>query len=215
MIGEFFRLLFPDKCLLCGKVLGRGELDLCGDCRASTQEFAQDGRGIAGIRALTAVWYYDGQVRESIVRYKFHGRRGYAPGYGRALAMRVARDLPMPDVIVGVPISAKRLRERGYDQVELLAKAVSRELGIPCVRALDKHRDNRANSSLESAKERFANVRDVYRVTAKELVAGKRVLLIDDVITTGATMGECARMLRLAGAAEVICGAVAVSNKRI
>ena len=192
MIGEVFRILFPDKCLLCGRVLGRGELDLCGECRTATPEFAASSRKIHHCSAMTAVWYYDGAVRESILGYKFRGRRSRAGGYGRMLAMRVLRDLPAPDVIVGVPISAARLRQRGYDQVELVAKAAGRELAVPYVRALEKHRDNQANSSLESAAERRKNVRDVYRVVKPEAVAGRRVLLVDDVITTGATRSECA-----------------------
>lgn len=214
MIGEVLRILFPDKCLLCGSVLGRGELDLCGQCRAQTPEYVRDGRNPRHISAATAVWYYDGAVRDSILGYKFRNRRSRAPGFGRLLAMRIARDLPMPDVIVGVPISAKRLKERGYDQVELVARTVSRELGVTYVRALEKHRDNKANSSLESAWERWANVRGVYRVCDPEQIAKRRVLLIDDVITTGATMSECAKTLRQAGAAYVTCAAIAAGQDR-
>lgn len=214
MIGEVFRLLFPDKCLLCGGVLGRGELDLCGRCRASTPEFVREERRIRHVSAWTALWYYEGTVRESILGFKFRSKRSRAAGYGRMLAMRILRDLPQADLIVGVPISAKRRKERGYDQVELLAKAVSRELGVPDVHALEKHRDNRANSSLESAGERWANVKDVYRVTDPGQIAGRRVLLLDDVITTGATMSECARTLREAGAADVMCAAIAAGRDR-
>lgn len=214
MIGELFRLLFPDKCLLCGGVLDKGEFDLCAHCREHTPEYAFTGRSLPGTGAMTAVWYYDGAVRDSILGFKFRGKRSRADGYGRALAMRVLRDLPMPDVVVAVPISARRLKERGYDQAELLAKAVARELGCPYEGALRKHKDNAANSSLESAKERKANVKDVYRVVLPEAVAGKRVLLIDDIVTTGATLSECARTLKDAGAAEVVCGTVAATEYR-
>lgn len=214
MIGEIFRILFPDKCLLCGAVLDKGEFDLCGQCREHTPEYTFTGRALPGIGAMTAVWYYEGAVRDSILGFKFRGKRSRADGYGRALAMRVLRDLPGPEVVVAVPISAKRLKERGYDQAELLARAVAKELGCPYVSALRKHKDNAANSSLETADERRANVRGVYRVEEPGSIAGKRVLLIDDIVTTGATACECARQLRHAGAADVVFGAIAATEYR-
>lgn len=213
MIGDVFKLVFPDKCILCGELLKKGELDLCGRCRNDTPEYDRWGQKIQHVSDMTAVWFYEGDVRESILRYKFRGRRSYAPGYGRAVAMRISRDLPLPDVVTWVPVSKKRLKERGYDQVELLARAVSRELGVPCAGCLEKIRDNRPNSSLESAEARRENVRGVYRAADGAQVSEKRVLLIDDVVTTGSTAAECAGVLRQAGANDVMCAAVAAGRK--
>ena len=153
-----------------------------------------------------------GDVRRSIHRYKFGGARHYAEVYGRLLAMRIQRDLPGADVLTWVPVSRRRKRERGYDQVELLADAVSSELGIQKEALLEKFRDNRANSGLKTPAERRANVLGVYKVPEGAEVRGKRVLLLDDIVTTGATASECARVLLTAGAREVIFAAVAAAG---
>ena len=108
-------------------------------------------------------------------------------------------------------ISRQRKRSRGYDQVELIAKALSRELGIPAAPVLKKIRHTPPQSSLKSAAERRATVLGAYRVIAPDAVSGKRLLLLDDVITTGATASECARMLTMAGAAAIDCAAVSVA----
>ena len=125
---------------------------------------------------------------------------------------QIARDLPEADMITWVPISAKRLRKRGYDQVQLLARAVGPELGIPVEPLLEKIRDNRANSGLKTPAERRANVLGVYKAVGQEHFRGKRVLLLDDIVTTGATASECARVLLTAGAEEVIFAAVAAAG---
>ena len=213
MIRRLLEWLFPRKCILCRSILGKEETDLCRACRTDQPEYPFGRKKVPHISALTALWRYDGDVRKSIHRYKFGGARHYADAYGRLLAMRISRDLPTADVITWVPVSRKRRRARGYDQVELLAKAVGPELGIPVEPLLEKFRDNRANSGLKTPAERRANVLGVYKVIEPERLHGKRVLLLDDILTTGATAGEAARVLLTAGASEVHCAAVAASRK--
>ena len=195
--------------MLCQSILTRQELDLCRKCRVDQPQYRYGRKKVPFTADLTAVWMYEGQVRKSLHRYKFRGARHYADGYGRLLAMRILEDLPQADIITWVPISARRLRSRGYDQVELLCGAVSRELGIPSEALLVKFRDNRANSDLKTPAERRANVLGVYKVPEGADIRGKRVLLLDDIVTTGATASECARVLLTAGAEEVIFAAVA------
>ena len=209
MIRRMLEWLFPRKCVLCRSILPKEETDLCRNCRLDQPEYPYGKKKVTHITDLTAVWMYEGDVRRSIHRYKFNGARHYADAYGRLLAMRILRDLPQADVITWVPISRQRMRKRGYDQVELLAKAVGGELGIPTEKLLEKFRDNRANSGLKTPAERRANVLGVYRAVGQESFRGKRVLLLDDIVTTGATASECARVLLTAGAEEVIFAAVA------
>ena len=212
MIRRMLEWLFPGKCVLCRKILQKEETDLCRACRANQPEYPYGKKKVTRIADLTAVWMYEGNVRRSIHRYKFNGVRHYADVYGRLLAMRILRDLRPADVITWVPISRRRLRKRGYDQVELLAKAMGGELGIPTEKLLEKFRDNRANSGLKTPAERRANVLGVYRAAAPDRIAGKRVLLLDDIVTTGATASECARVLLTAGAEEVLVAAVAAAG---
>ena len=209
MIRRMLEWLFPRKCVLCRSILHKEETDLCRNCRLDQPEYPYGKKKVTHIAQLTAVWMYEGNVRRSIHRSKFNGARHYADAYGRLLAMRILRDLRPADVITWVPISRQRLRKRGYDQVELLARAVGGELGIPTVKLLEKFRDNRANSGLKTPAERRANVLGVYKVPEGADIRGKRVLLLDDIVTTGATASECARVLLTAGAEEVIFAAVA------
>ena len=78
-------LLYPDKCLLCGRVLEKQEMDLCHGCRIAAPEFGGFHNKIPFLDSCTALWYYEGDVRRSLLRYKFYGRQNYAPGYGRFL----------------------------------------------------------------------------------------------------------------------------------
>ena len=116
------------------------------------------------------------------------------------------------DIITWVPLSAKRYKERGYDQAKLLADAVGAKLGVKPIRTLRKVKHIPKQATMGSPEKRRANISGAYTVINCEAVEGKRILLIDDIITSGSTLGECARMLRQSGAAEVVCAAVARSR---
>lgn len=205
-----FSFLFPPKCVLCGNLLSREETDLCHTCREETEEFSKTKRNIPFVAQWTAIWYYKDNVRKSIHKYKFGNARSYADAYGRLLAMKLL-DADF-DVLTWVPISSMRMFKRGYDQSKLLAQAVAKELGIPAVKTLKKIRNTKPQSTLTEASERRANVLGVYKIKNKEAVAGKRILLLDDVVTTGSTASECAKTLLTAGAAEVQFVAIAATS---
>lgn len=208
-------LLFPPKCVLCGEILEPKVLDLCHDCRGKAPVVEHCREKHRFISEWTALWYYEGNARESLLRFKFARKRSYAQSYGRLLALRISEDLQNSfDVISWVPISRRRKAKRGFDQVELLAKAVSRELNMPAVKLLRKIRHNPAQSTLKGESARRANVLGAYNTVEPFPARGKRVLLLDDIITTGATVQECAKMLMLAGAESVCCAAVATRKKQ-
>lgn len=209
------RLLFPPKCVLCGRVLQEEETDICRECRVHTEECPINKyRKLQFLDSWLGVWYYESWVRRSIIRYKFHGARNYADCYGRVLAMKLRNAHPEGfDLLTWVPVSGLRKFLRGYDQVELLAYAVGRELKMEPAALLKKVRHNRPQSSIRGDAHRRANVLGVYRVKEPDVLKDKKILLLDDVITTGATVGECARILLTAGCAEVHCGAIAVSRR--
>jgi len=208
------QLLFPPKCVLCGRLLQREETDLCGTCRTEAPEYAGRKEKIQFLDSFTAVWYYEGNVRRSLLRYKFYNARSFAAVYGRLLAMKLLQQYPEGfDCITWVPVSFFRKLTRGYDQVELLARAAGKELGVKPVPLLKKIRHNRPQSGISGLPQRRANVLGAYRETDREAIAGKRILLLDDVLTTGATAGECARVLLTCGAKEVHCAAVAAARK--
>ena len=214
MIGRaILNLLFPRKCILCGRLLERHETDLCRSCRVDSPECLKSSRQFSFLDSWVAVWYYKDCIRESLHRYKFGRCRHYAAVYGRLLAMRIQNEYPDGfDLLTWAPISAARKFRRGYDQVELLAKAVGQELGMEPVRTLKKVRNNPPQSHISGQAERKANVLGVYRAVCPDEIKGKRILLLDDIITTGATAGECARVLLTAGAQEVHCGCIAAAQ---
>ena len=215
MLRRLLRLIFPPKCVLCGKVLEKNETDFCGHCRKNAPEFQKSDFRLSFVAGWTSVWYYKDTVRSSILRYKFGRRRSYAPAYGRVLAMKLAKEeLTDFDILTFVPIAPLRRLSRGYDQVELLARQVSGELGLPACRTLRKIRNTPPQSGISDAARRRANVLGAYRAVDPDFLQGKRILLLDDIITTGATASECARVLLTAGAKEVYCAALAASNHK-
>ncbi len=206
-------LLFPPKCILCQRVLRRSERNLCPTCQSSiiTRENSKD--NLRFISDWYSLWDYQEDVRQSIHRYKFRDRQNYASGYASILATKLAGKWDV-DGIAWVPISKKRRRSRGYDQSQLLAQALSRELSLPVVPALDKVVDNKPQSSIGGEAQRRANVLNAYMPNSPEAIKGKKLLLVDDVLTTGATACECAKVLNLAGVEKVYLATVAASTKR-
>ena len=206
-------LLFPPKCILCGNILEKEDTDLCRRCRVESPWCPQSQVKFSFLDSWTAVWYYKGYIRRSLIRYKFYRARHYAAGYGRLLAMKIIQEYPDGfDLLTWVPVSPWRKLARGYDQMELLAKAVAAELGMEPVPTLRKVRHNRPQSCIHGQAQRRANVLGVYRPEFPEIVKGRRILLLDDIVTTGSTAGECARVLLTAGAKEVHCGFLAAAH---
>lgn len=201
-------LFFPPKCPICGQP---GPADTpCPRCRQADFWLPPEQAVFPGrdFRCCVCAGWYRDDLRASLLRYKFSGRRGYAKVYGPLLAEAIRPHLTGHyDLISWVPVSRQTLKKRGYDQAQLLAQAAGRVWGVRPERLLEKVRDNPAQSGLEGAEARQENVRNVYQ--ALPAAAGKRILLIDDICTTGATLSECARVLTQAGAAGVVCAAAA------
>lgn len=211
--GWLLELLFPRKCAFCGKLTGG--LEICPTCRDKLPRTTGADCDAGGdfLDACITPLYYEGMVRDSIRRYKFQGASFYASCYGALLADSLQERAGRADVVTWAPVSRKRKRQRGYDQAALLAEEVAGRLGLPCVRLLEKIRHTAENSALSGAEKRRANVSGAYTAADPELTNGKRILLVDDVYTTGATMSECARTLLMAGAASV-CGAALARTPR-
>lgn len=214
LLNAILDVVFPRKCVLCGKRLQKEETDLCRRCRLETPTYGAGKNSPRFLDSFVAVWYYEENVRKSLLRYKFGGARYYAESYGRLLAMEVMKNYPEGfDMVTWIPVSPLRKLRRGYDQVKLLGKALGRELGIQPVCLIRKIRHNPAQSGIREEARRRENVRGVYRILPGRDIVGKRILLLDDILTTGATAGEGARMLKEAGAREVHCAVMAAARK--
>jgi ComF family protein len=156
---------------------------------------------------------FTGVTRRALHALKYGGERRLAPLLGAAIARRWGRAGAAGEVLVPVPASPDRVRERGYDQAALLAAEAGRRLRMPAVRALERTRTTTAQFDLDRAA-RSSNLDGAFRVipAARSRVAGRWVILVDDVVTTGATLGACASALLEAGALAV--SAVAVARER-
>ena len=207
-------ILFPPKCVFCRKILRSGSERVCPKCLVELPYTGSHAAQKGDFFSLcVSPLYYEDDVRESLLRFKFRDARGYATEYGKLLAECIGSELSgRYDLISWVPLSRRRYRERGYDQAMLLALAAALELGDVAVSTLEKTKHVEKQSRMGSAEKRRANISGAYTVPDRELIEGKRILLIDDIITSGATLSECARTLRTAGAAEVICATVARSR---
>jgi len=181
------------RCPQCGGACD-GALAVCSDClRGDARPWLQ----------AVSAFPFRGLTREAVHRLKYKGDTALVPLFAAAMAADWRRyghgEL---DVVVPVPLFWTRQLLRGYNQAELLARMVARQLGLPCERLLRRRRRTAQQARLDRAA-RQANVRGVFASRCGLRAAGRRVLLVDDVLTTGATLGEAARVLEAAEAVAV------------
>ena len=205
-------LLFPKKCAFCGRLLPEDTPEggeICADCRARLPWTRNGGKTRGSFFSVClSPLYYTGLAREGLLRFKFRGRSAAARCFGRLMADCI-RDNPPGDVqlVTWVPLSLLRFRKRGYSQSRLLAKALAKELGAPCRALLRKRRHTPPVSGLRGADRRRAAVSGAFAMVrgGEDAAAEKCILLTDDVVTSGATLSECSRVLLTAGADRVVC----------
>ena len=154
------------------------------------------------IRGIRAPYLMEGAVREAVHALKYRGVRAVAPALGEHMARWFEQTGVRGDLIVPVPLHKRRLRDRGYNQSSLLARELSKRTGLPVGEdVLERTRDTLPQVSLSSRVERARNVEGSFRCIGE--VAGRKILLVDDVVTTGSTMSACASALSAAGAGSV------------
>lgn len=215
LAGSVLDLLLPLSCAVChrqGRMLCRGcetalprlEKPYCSTCAAPgavrvCPSCAAIPPPIDGIRAP---YLFDGAVKDLVHALKYRNLRAAAPELGRLLASYLESN-PVPgDVLMPVPLHRWRHHQRGYNQAELLARELSGLAGIPVeLHTLRRGRNTPPQVSLKSHEERRSNIQGAFQCTRR--VDGQRVLLVDDVATTGSTLSACAAVLKAAGARSV------------
>lgn len=229
-------IFFPRKCMFCNKILSlTATTDYCAECESilaiNADRLCQKcgipldfPRGEPICKACKkkrqyfvsniARYVYKGNARQAVLEMKFHKNNQWiAKEYGKLLAKTVKKyygDIKF-DCVTFVPISLKRERKRGYNQAEIMAEYVAKELGLPLEITLIKIKDNPKQSGLKASK-RVSNVKGVYEL-GWHSVEDKTVLLIDDVYTTGATLNECSRVIKKSGALLVYCATACITKR--
>ena len=182
------------SCSICALPFVSGHSHQCGSCMKKSPPYAH----------VIAYGLYEGVLKEAISRFKFYGLRRLSRPLGGLLP---GLTIPESDAIVPVPLTAKGLKQRGFNQSLLIARVVSKKTGTPLnIDTLLKIRETPPQVGL-SASERHKNLAGAF--TAKGHLKGSRILLVDDVVTTGATAAACSKALLKAGAQEVIVLAIA------
>ena len=209
---DLLDLIYPPKCIFCGALMEKkkGKLCVCPSCLNELPRIEdRDIPVLQGVERVFVPLKYEGMVRSSLLDLKFSYRSVNASSYAALIAPEINKD--DFDLITCVPVSRRTRRKRGFDQSELIAKELSKLTGIPFSKLLFKHAKNKVQSTLSSKQEREENVRGVFKARTGSDPRGKNILLVDDIITTGATVSECAAVLRNAGAASVSVCALALA----
>ncbi|MBR3755228.1 MAG: ComF family protein [Clostridia bacterium] len=215
-------LLFPARCHGCDRIIQR-DVFLCDACLKTAERLENPCTGCGKPEGecdcgknkftlnITAPFAYSGSIVSAIYRFKFGGDRNVHAYLAEYMAESVKEKFDGVgfDFVTCVPQTARRKRQRGYNQSALLAKSCAKLLGLPCKEALLKTRNTKDQHKLK-AKERAENLKGAFSVNDTSVVSGKTVLLCDDIKTTGATLNECRKTLLKAGAKEVYCVTAAV-----
>lgn len=218
--------LFPRRCRMCGEVV---EFDkkFCRECEninviklpvclycGVEEDKCVCKKKKCDFNGIVAPFYYEGNIAKAVHRFKFREMTELADEFTLRMYNAVCENYSEIsfDFVTAVPLGKKRLKKRGYNQAEILARGIAKRMEIDYNTVLYKAIENKEQHK-QSQRERKANVFGVYDLTENADVEGKTVLLVDDVKTTGATLSECAKMLKLYGAKEVYCVAFAVVSK--
>ena len=228
LISDFVSLVFPRTCLACVEPLARGEDHICTGCRAQLpytdyhklpereNPLARRFWGKVPVRhALSYLRFLrHGRVQHLLHQLKYQGQRevGLVLGrwYGTELATHgLAADF---DLVVPVPLHPRKLAKRGFNQSDTFAEGLALGLAVPWSATALRRTEHTASQTRKSRTERWLNVATVFEVAEPALLLGKRVLLADDVLTTGATLEACAAVLLAAGCAEVSIATIACAE---
>lgn len=218
------RIFFPEYCPFCDEIipLNKRECDCLEGADYLSDDFcphcANESCTCGNIDAIIlpyvcGVFPYHGKIRTALHKFKFRNHKHFADYFGEKMALRVAQCFSSADfdLVCCVPMHKDKLKERGYNQCELLAKVISKRLFVPFENCLEKTKATSAQHKL-SSKDRKTNLNGSFRVKSYFDIKGKTVLLCDDIKTTGATLSECVTVLKAAGAKEVYCVCAAVSQ---
>lgn len=196
--------LFPLHCPFCSNVIHTAD-SCCDNCKKKYSPTYQKVNLAVKSTICVSPYFYDDPYKYAVWKLKFKDKPDLAAPMAKDMvnALHHFKYGSTIDMVTFVPLSKKSKRARGYNQSQLLARAIAKQLNIPCRALLKKTADNLPQHKLAKA-ERRKNVLNVYAATAIERFKNKNILLVDDICTTGATLEECTHMLKLSGAGNIV-----------
>lgn len=204
--NSIVELFFPPRCPYCYKVMNKNDY-ACNDCKKLFPEKSCTRYAVGGYLCSSPFEYKD-CYKDAVLKFKYGNDASLAKPLSFMIVQSILKihgeKLAEFDLITCVPMHKNSLEKRGYNQAELLARECAKIMGIPYFDILEKFKENKTQHSIK-ASQRADNVKGVYRVTDKTLIKDKNILIIDDIITTGHTLGECARILTKNGCKSVSC----------
>lgn len=208
--NKLLHMIFPVVCPYCGCVIMPDE-EACESCKKNLSECCT----VTDLQDTVCIspFEYDGIFKEAVASLKFNSKPFYAEAMSVSICKAIKKIFPDErlEIITFVPARKKSIKERGYNQSELLAKYISLNLDIQCCNLLVKVKDNLVQHNL-SAQQRRLNVRDVFELNPKFDVNGKNILVVDDIVTTGSTLYECVKILKKHGADKILCASYAATK---
>jgi ComF family protein len=222
MIQDFFSLLFPRTCELCDQGLTKSEKLLCIKCNALLPRFIDHEEtktflpNIIGAHIYSYVFacikYYKKGIGQNLLqKIKYGNKPELALLLGKLLGNEIIYIKPSIDLIIPVPLHKKKLRKRGYNQSDYFAKGMSDTTGISWSRRNLTRKENNPSQTNKSRIERIHNVEGIFQVINPDEIRSKSILLVDDVITTGATLYACATALTEAGSRVMGIASIALA----
>lgn len=227
-LADFVSLIFPQVCLACDEPLARGEDHICTGCRAqfpytdyhklpsSENPLARKFWGKLPVRYSLSYLRFlrRGRVQHLLHQLKYQGQQDVGRVLGRWYGTELAEHglATEFDLIVPVPLHPRKLAKRGYNQADSFAEGLSLSLNVPWNATALRRTEHTASQTRKNRAERWENVAEVFEVNEKQNLVGKRVLIVDDVLTTGATLEACAAALLAAGCSEVSIATIACAE---
>ena len=207
--------IFPERCPYCGDIIKSGAI-ACKKCLQKINVLQHPiFRGAGGYRCVSS-FIYDGSVKRMILLVKYYDRIQYLPQVAKIMKKDIlaAYDGITFDLITFVPMHEKDQKKRGFNQAKLLAKELSKLLGIPCAGTTQKIKRTKKQHRLNYQK-RKTNLSGAFKVIDKDAVKGKNILIVDDIVTTGITLGTCCKTLNRAKPGLICCATIANANHRL
>ena len=227
LLSDFLSLFFPPTCEICNNSLGKNDYLICTDCLGHlpyTQWHKNENNplhavfwGKIDLKGVTALFYFhnDSRVQKLMHKFKYKGTKelGFYLGKRYGSQLKNAEPFNTIDLIIPVPLHPDKMKKRGYNQSEQFANGLGQSMDVMVTTNNLYRKIASETQTLKTKIERWENVKDIFAVAHPEYLAGKHILLVDDVITTGSTLESCARVLLEIPEVSLSVAAIAAAHK--